>query len=174
MKLLNYTTLFLCILIISSCGNKTTYKNTCKTSNFISVGVGKVFVPNIFTPNNDNMNDAFGIIPAMKIKAIVNVKIKKNNGNLISTIDTMFGATIAANNKSWLNNATIPHAGDFQAEFTAIDSNNTSTTQIANSSSYNCNNKVITLTNLAKCQAASSYDPVTGLVIFPSNDPCLK
>jgi hypothetical protein len=160
------------LICLSSCGNNTiTYTNACCCNTVFPVGTGAVFVPNIFTPNFDATNDAFDIAYSPNIKAIYDVNIKKQNGNLIIHLDTMHSTNM---HLKWMNNSGTPHEGNFTVDFKVSDTNNNISNLTANSCSYNCKSNTVNLPNKSQCKTASQWNPVTGVASFPNADPCLQ
>lgn len=60
-------------------------KSCCETSPILAtVGNGKIYVPNIFTPNNDGINDRLTIFASEEITLIKKVEIKDGSKVIFS------------------------------------------------------------------------------------------
>jgi len=89
-----YTLPLLLILLITSCksddddgnGSETeTFQNSCCKIPPQSgpIGIGKVYIPNAFTPNGDGINDIFYVFSDEEISRVESMKIFNENGDII-------------------------------------------------------------------------------------------
>ncbi|MBK7691342.1 MAG: hypothetical protein IPK62_02810 [Bacteroidetes bacterium] len=146
------------------------YANACCCDASFSAGNGVVFIPSIFTPNSDGLNDYFSPLGNTNIAFIVDVKISDLNNNVIYAIDTAYGIL---NHGKWngMNINQTLYKGVFNLSCKAIDNNNVITNLTAQSCSFICDdpNAIIQNTN---CKFASMFDFITGNAPYASGENC--
>jgi len=63
-------------------------KSCCEISSLETVvGTGKIYVPNLFTPNNDGINDNFTIFASSEIAQIKKLEVKKGSKTIFTATD---------------------------------------------------------------------------------------
>jgi len=112
--------LILLIIAIFSCRSggdqeavENIYENCCGTAPIeLDFDPGKVYVPNIFTPNGDGINDIFYVHSDGGIEMIEEFRITDAEGNKVYEAFSIFPSNVAF---SWLpyENSNITHKGVF-------------------------------------------------------------
>ena len=165
--------ILLVILIYVSCNKQNIQKNCCKSSNvFEKVDSFSVFIPNIFTPNNDGENDILQIY-APNINHFSSVKIviyNKKDEIIFESTDIMFKWDGKHTGGKW-NGKTIE--GHYRFIFdvvTAWGKNVHAESDVAvivNPCDYK-------LKNLDNCAFGNQYDPTSSTgythAIYPQGD----
>jgi len=86
MKNISCSLLFILSLAICACDqekDKPALQGCCETPSIdAAFGNGHVYVPNIFTPNGDGLNDILFIF-GDSVQQIINFEIRKNSGELV-------------------------------------------------------------------------------------------
>jgi hypothetical protein len=177
----NFILLLILIQITSCCKKKTSeessffpaqdsYSNACCCNTLFDAGIGKVFVPSMFTPNSDGKNENFRIYANPNIKYVVNVHLSNNSNTINIMLDTVWGGTI---NKNWngkMTNGNV-YNGSFKCDYTVIDNNNTSVNLTANSASYTLSKKASEyIPNHLNCKFEDQLNPFTFLVEFVTSE----
>lgn len=84
MKLVKFLSLLVFALLLGESCNKDEDEKSCpNTPTEFTAGNGKIFVPNIFTPNSDFLNDNFSICADSSIVSISNLEIKNKKGKVL-------------------------------------------------------------------------------------------
>lgn len=104
--------------------------NGCQGSASITVGVDferDVFIPNVFSPNNDGRNDNFRIFTGPGVQMINYIHIYDRWGNLVYTISNQLPNQTGAGNWDGTNDGVPLNPGVYVyvAEITFIDQNTT-------------------------------------------------
>jgi gliding motility-associated-like protein len=152
---------------------KTQYSDACSGMATYGVGNGIVFVPSIFTPDGDGINDLFTPRGNANISTIYDVFIKDRNGNIITTLDTSKGGL---NNKSWngkLSNGVL-HSGVFTVSLKVKDNSGT-ITQLNNALGcvFSCTTTSSSvIPNKTNCVFDAMLDLVTFQLLYPSQESC--
>jgi gliding motility-associated-like protein len=146
---------------VPSTSNTPTYTNACCCNAIFASGDAKVFIPSMFTPNGDNLNDLFKPIGNSNTKYIYNVLISDVNGEQIYQIDTSFGIN---NSRSWDGyiNTTTKHRGIINVSCQVKDINNNISSITAQSCSFFCDVPSSIINYLPNCKFEDMYDPMTG------------
>jgi hypothetical protein len=168
--------------LLGSCGNNNpnipiagpSYTNACCCAPIITASTAKIFLPSVFTPNNDGLNDVFKIYGDANTKSITNVTIKDSLNNTLIYFDTMFTQNFL---KTWngLTSANTNWEGVVSVKALVTTTNNDTTTIIANTCIYKCSSaNANAIINKSNCKPEDTFNPITGGVAFPTKDPCLK
>lgn len=169
MKISGY--LLVTLLLIASCVDKKkdqaplvtdpVYTNACCCDPTYPAGSGLVFIPTMFTPNGDGVNDLLHLLGNQQIKYIYDVEIRNATNALLYTIDTAFG-NAAPGNWNGIINGVVFHKGVLNIQCKAIDNNNTITQISAQSCAYSCDSvSNAALPNILNCKFESMVDPGT-------------
>lgn len=176
----NLFSLLLILIVLFSCKpNSTTpntsqitlsYPNACCCNTIFNIGAGKIYIPSMFTPNNDGTNDAFQVIGDTNIKYITNVVILNSSNNAIANIDTMFNLnTTKYWNGKLSDNST--YEGNFSCTFNVIDKTNASNSFTGNSASYIKTTHASSLiSNYANCKFEDQFDIASFTTPYLTND----
>ncbi|NRA47752.1 MAG: gliding motility-associated C-terminal domain-containing protein [Phaeodactylibacter sp.] len=91
------------------------YEGCCDSSPVsFTVGVGRVFIPNIFTPNWDGLNDIFGPLTDGGIEQIILLETYDLAGNKMHQAAN-FTPNDLGNNNGW--NALLPDTSMYEGKF---------------------------------------------------------
>lgn len=165
------TLVLLTILMFASCGDRTkknipvnagaVYTNACCCNPTVAAGAGLVFIPSMFTPNGDGLNDMLRPLGNVNIKFIYDVKISDAGNNLLYTIDTSFGIANAGSWNGYINAVSI-HKGILNIDCKVIDVNNVLTNITAQSCAYICDSvSNAAVPNILNCKFETMLDPQT-------------
>jgi hypothetical protein len=171
------TTLLFTILLFSNCCRKNEtinypFANACCCGTGFEAGIANLFIPNIFTPNNDNLNDALSISIGNNIKYVVNVTIKDVNNNLLASIDSSYNGV---DRKNWngYSNGNV-YYGLVTINCTVVDMANTSTNITATSCSLNSSvANFKTIIKPQNCIFEDQWSP-GGTILVSTKEPCTK
>lgn len=176
----NLFSFLLISIVLFSCGPNTTtpnttqitlsYPNACCCNTIFNIGAGKIYIPSMFTPNNDGMNDAFRVIGDSNIKYITNVVIINSLNIAIATIDTMFSLNTTKNwNGKLIDNLT--YEGNFSCTFNVVDKTNAYYSYTGNSASYIKTTHANTLiSNYANCKFEDQFDNTSFTTPYLTNE----
>ena len=82
--LISFTLFLGCKNDDESSSNDPDYSACCGTEPLIaSLDTGAIYVPNIFTPNSDGINDLFYVLAGSGIAQVVSLEIKDDDGNVV-------------------------------------------------------------------------------------------
>jgi hypothetical protein len=176
---MKYLLLVLPFIFYISCGQSSTttntnqlitnYTNACCCNTIFNVGIGKIFIPSMFTPNSDGLNDQFRIYGDSNIKFIVDVTIS-NSTTFTSTFDTIYGGQT---NNSWsgmLNNNII-FEGNFNCSFKVIDKANSIINFSGSSASFIKTTHAFNfISNYANCKFEDQLDFATFSLPYLTNE----
>ncbi len=153
-----YLVILLAVISLISCNkdesienNKNIYEGCCSDSPVVfQVGAGKIYVPNMITPNWDGINDVFLPYGNSGISIILNLEIKDRNGSLIFNNDT-----VIPNNTSFawlpkLSNGEV-YKGLFNYEMEVIDTNGITKIIIGTSCCFACDTNSTVIDDISKC-----------------------
>jgi gliding motility-associated-like protein len=161
-------------LLINACGPKKTediYANACSGTGIFSLGTASIFIPTLFSPNGDGVNDVLAIFGNADTKYVTNLVISDRNNNVITTLDTVWGATIS--NKSWDGMiAGGKYSGLFNITCKLTNKNNISSSVTATSCVYTCDGNAVPITNKANCKMPDMFNPITGVPSLKTKESC--
>lgn len=161
--------LFLISLFFIACEDETPFvpvpeevsifASCCSTNGIkAEIGTGKIYVPNIITPNNDGINDKLGIFGNEEISIINKFEVKNGDATLFLV------ENFSTNNGffSWDgtdNNSIV--SGVFSIILTATDINGTEETLTGEVCVLPCglnSDPVMTFDDLDNCQFGTQHD----------------
>lgn len=120
------------VLLLGESCKKDKYENCCPNSSTeFTVGNGKVYVPNIFTPNGDGVNDVFQVFGDTNVQAYKNIKIKNGKGDVIFELEEV--QNIGAFNPVW---TPTSYEGNFSYSFIAASKDGTEVAISGSACSY--------------------------------------
>lgn len=146
------------------------YPNACCCNTIFNIGAGKIYIPSMFTPNNDGINDAFRIIGDSNIKYITNVIIINSLNIGIANIDTMFSLNTT---KNWSGKLidNLTYEGNFSCTFNVVDKTNANYSFTGNSASYIKTTHANTLiSNYANCKFEDQFDNASFTTPYLTNE----
>jgi gliding motility-associated-like protein len=144
------------------------YANACCCNTIITAGTGKIFIPSLFTPNLDGLNDVLYIAGDSNVKYITNCIIKDSVGAIITVIDT------AKQGKFWdgfYNNGNF-YRGVCKVQCDVTDNTNSVITINGTSSVFTCDSNINQLPNATNCKLPDQLDPVSFTPNYPSGESC--
>ena len=158
----------LLVLVIAAC-KKEKYEGCCGTDSVeFLVGNGKIYVPNIITPNFDGINDLLFIGGDTNIVKIANLKIKNGKGETIHTEENPNLHKIV-----WeFTSSDNVYQGIFKYSFEVESTDGTIETISGSACSYPFpNDKVTNFDNCELCKFFTQYDGNGG---YDENAPSLE
>ena len=101
-------------------GSRNFYSSCCETPGVdISIGQGNVFIPNIYTPNADGVNDVFVIFADQEIAEIQLLTIQNSNGINVFSLSNFppndFGFIWAPADANEAPNGLYSYSADIQS-----------------------------------------------------------
>jgi hypothetical protein len=161
MKTVKFLSLLLLALFISTSCKKEKPRNCCPGSTTeYKVGNGRIYVPNIFTPNGDGLNDVFFPVPGNGVALFKKFTIKDRDGYLLHSVDEFEPYDFRA---AWRNSASNPYIGKFYYSMIVVSTDGTEKkiSGVANSNLYGVDgsNRRCDCTD---CRFATQHDGMGG------------
>jgi hypothetical protein len=163
------------ILSIIACNDDESRKESCNcgdgtnATSFI-VGAGKLYIPNIFTPNADGLNDVFYPHAIQGIERLIDFTVKDKDGTLLASYQ-LFEPNDPV--LSWPDSSTTYYEGEISWVVTAQDTNGVVTTLSGTACCLPFSNSEIPTNwvGCENCRFATQYDGLGG---FDENLPSLE
>lgn len=143
------------------------YKGCCGTEPVTAqVGQGSLFIPNMFTPNSDGINDIFTANADTNIASISNFEVINRDDSIIFQL-----ATLTPNAIAWDGNMGNGegYRGYFKYRMTVSDQNGTSMLVSGNSCAFRCDTVSTVFEDLTRCRFPAQYDGNGGVDITIQN-----
>ncbi|MEO1259180.1 MAG: gliding motility-associated C-terminal domain-containing protein [Bacteroidota bacterium] len=134
------------------------YENCCEAPGVdISIGQGNIFIPNIFTPNGDGINDFFTVFTDEDITQIKVFKITDGNKDAIYEFYNFPPDLFTGH---WFPSEDEATNGRYDYEFTIESSDGVTETVTGNVCVYRCKTDVdfILEENIPNCQFGTQHD----------------
>lgn len=161
MKLAKFLSLLVLALFVAESCEKDKPRNCCPGSKTeYIVGNGRIYIPNIFTPNGDGLNDAFLPYSDNGIALFKKFTIKDRNGYLLHSVDEFQPYDFRA---AWQSSGSYPYVGKFNYSMIVVSTDGTEKkiSGIANSNLYVVNNSNRSC-DCTDCRFATQHDGMGG------------
>lgn len=152
--------LFLTTTFIFSCKSeeKKKYEGCCDILPIqASLDTGNIYIPNIFTPNNDGINDFFFPMADGGIKRIQSLVIYNSNNEIVYEQEN-FIANFSQIGWNGLNSKNRPVAGLYDYEITVISELDDSQTLIGQVCLFICEEENFPNDNLPQCGFSAQHN----------------
>lgn len=161
-----------CIISMISCKeDKPNFSNCCCTAPLqASLDTGRIFIPNVFTPNNDGYNDILTVFASDGIKEVNSFIIKKTNGDVVFEAEN-FSPNDSSEGWGRISFEDEFVAGFFEYEVTVTSVLDQTATFTGNVCSYMCNDEGFPTSVLGDCGFGTQHD---GLGNWDTNAPQLE
>lgn len=143
------------------------YEGCCGTEPVTAqVGQGSLFIPNIFTPNSDGINDVFMANADANIASISNFEVINRDDSIIFQLATLIPNAIAWDGQMGNGEG---YNGYFEYRMTVSDQNGTSMLVSGNSCAFRCDTVSTVFEDLTRCHFPAQYDGNGGVDISTQN-----
>ena len=176
LKKITLSFFIICLFINFSCkkennnqNDSNPYQNCCGTPPLLaSISTGRIYIPNIFTPNGNGINDRLTVFGNSKIKLINSFIIKDADGLIV----------FESKDKGILNSETSWDGYDiggklrkglFNYTLTATSIDDITLSFTGSVCSYPCTKEDPLLEKIAKCRAPAQHDGKGGVDISINN-----
>ena len=162
--------LLLCFACFYACGDDDFSNGNCKCGTDqveFQVGNGQIYMPNVFSPNGDGINDIFLPWASDSIDRIEQFVIRNGSGEMLFSEEDFEPNLVE---KAWFGNSTLPaYEGLFKFEVTARSVDGIVETFSGEACSFPCLEGSETLQNLENCKWGTQHDGAGGFgETFPS------
>jgi len=154
----NYALILVALLMLLTACEKDKFEGCCDTeSQEITVGSARLFIPNIFTPNGDGLNDTFFPFSNSGVELIEKLEIKNWKGDLLYIVENLKPNDFS---KAWNGNKKGDNAYEGLFKYTiAVRSTDQITATFSGiACSYFCSKKAKGLGDLNGCRFGTQHD----------------